>query len=209
MGVRQVWQTKRGPQEDRQPTDWLRWDLAASFFNNPEQFNRSPADGRYFFYRPEYSINRNSINSEVQWNVSDSTSILGDVNYDTASSTFGRADIGVAIQRDPRLRYYVGLRYIDALSSALVTAGFNYALTKKYEISVFEQYDLRLNGGMNTITSVTLIRKFPRLFTAVTFVDDRVQNGYGVVFSIWPEGVPEMKLGGNRMSMLQASGNNN
>ncbi len=208
VGVRQVWQTKRGPLDDRQPTDWLRWDISGVFFNNPQQNSRPPADGRYFFYMPEYSINRNAINSEVQWNMSDATMMLGDFNYDTESNRFGRADIGLAVQRDPRLRYYIGTRYIDALNSAVGTFGTNYALTKKYEVSFFEQYDFKLNGGINNVTSLSLIRKFPRLFTAVTFVVDKAEGSYGVVFSIWPEGVPELKLGGNRLSMLQASGKN-
>ena len=206
VGVRNRLQTMRGRGSSQESVDWMRFDIHGDFFNNPAQDNQQPADGRYFFYAPEYSINRNSINDEYSWHISDSTTFLFDSNYDIESNSFGRADVGFAVQRDPRFRYYVGTRYIGPCESNVGTLGMNYALTKKYEVSFFEQYDFKLDGGRNNITSISLIRKFPRVYTAVTFVADPGDSGYGLGFSIWPEGVPQARIGGNRMSLLQAAG---
>ena len=138
LGVRNLLQTKRGPAESRQTADWLRVNLYAAWFDSAEQNNvnwrfwdpitptgpaQPPADGRFFFYRPEYSVARNSVNGDMQWSISDSTSLTGDFNYDSDTGRLGRADVGLAVQRDPRLRWYAGLRKIRDLDSAMGTLG--------------------------------------------------------------------------------------
>jgi len=202
VGVRQLWQTKRGPAGDQHTVDWLRLDVSASCFDDADTM--LPADGRFLLSRPEYSFPRNAINFDGVWNVSDSTTVLAGANYDTDSGKLGRGNIGVAVSRDPRLRYYAGLRCIEALDSSVGTFGLFYRINRKYSLNFFQQYDFDLEGGRNQATSVTIVRKFPRLYTAVTFVYDRTQNDVGVVFSIWPEGIPEVNIGGSRLSLLSA-----
>ena len=204
VGVRQLWQTKRGPADDRHTVDWLRLNISGSVFNNGE--TDLPADGRYFFHRPEHSMARNAINAEAAWHASDSTTVLADANYDTDSGELGRGNIGVAISRDPRLRYYLGLRTISAVDSAMGTFGLNYKISRKYSLNFFEQYDFDFDGGQNEATSLSLVRKFPRLYAAFTFVYDRTQNDVGLVISIWPEGVEEVRIGGSKLSLLKGGG---
>lgn len=200
FGMRNLWQTRRGV--DQHMVNWLRWDIEAIFFSNPEF--AIPADGRYFASRPELSIPRNAINTEASMQVSDSTVILGSANYDLQSSKLGRGDIGVAVARDPRLRYYVGLRSIPDLNATVGTFGVNYKINRKYELAVFEQYDFDLNGH-NNVSSVSLVRKFPRFYGAVSYVYDRATGASSFLLSVWPEGIPELKLGGNRISPLLTS----
>jgi len=202
-GIRQLWQTKRGPPGEEYTVDWLRANVSASFFNDAD--THLPADGRYFFYRPEYSMPRNALNGDMTWHVSDSTTLLADANYDTDSGRLGRANAGIAVTRDPRLKYYAGARYIKDLDSSVGTFGLTYRISRKYTISGFQQYDFDLQGGQNLITSATITRKFPRFYTAFTFVYDRSQNDVGLIMSIWPEGVPEARIGGSRLSLLQAA----
>ncbi len=203
FGVRQLWQTKRGPAGSQHTADWLRLDVYGAVFDDADTL--LPADGRYFFYRPEYSLPRNSINGEVTWHVSDSTTFLGDANYDVDSGHLGRADAGISVARDPRLKYYLGMRDIHDLDSAVGTFGASYRINRKYTVSAFEQYDFGLAGGQNVATSATLVRKFPRLYLAFTFTYDRSRNDVGMLISIWPEGIPEARIGTSRLSLLQAA----
>ena len=202
IGVRQLWQTKRGPEGHRYTADWLRLNLSASCYTGAH--TTLPADGRFLLSRPEYSFPRNAINFDGVWNISDATTLLGDVNYDVDSGRIGRGNIALAVTRDPRLRYYVGLRYIEALDSSVGTFGLWYRLNRKYSVNFLQQYDFDLLGGRYQVSSGTLVRKFPRLYTALTFAYDRTYGDVSVIFSVWPEGIPEVNIGGSRLSVLSA-----
>lgn len=203
IGVRQLWQTKRGAPENRHIADWLRLNLAVSLFD--DDFTHLPADGRYYFSRPEYSLARNAVNGDAAWYISDSTILLGDFNYDIDSGDIGKANIGLTVLRDPRLKYYVGARYVNALDSTVGTLGASYQINRKYTISAFEQYDFDFDGGENVSTSVTLTRKFPRLYVAFTFGYDKTYDDVTLMVSVWPEGIPEVRLGTSRVGLLQRS----
>lgn len=203
IGVRQLWQTKRGPVGNRHIADWLRVNLAIDMFS--DSFTHYPADGRYFFSRPEYSIARNAINADAAWYISDATVVLADANYDIDSGSLARANVGIAVSRSPRVRYYAGLRRIRPLDSAIGTVGVDYQINRKYRISAFEQYDFDFDSGRNLTTQITLTRKFPRLYTAFTFAYDAAYDDVSLVISLWPEGIPEARIGGFRTSLLGRS----
>ena len=201
VGVRQLWQTKRGPEGNRHIADWLRLNLAMNLFD--DDFTHLPADGRYYASRPEYSLARNAINGDAAWYISDSTIFLGDFNYDIDSGDIGRANVGLTVLRNPRLKYYIGARYINAVDSAVGTLGVSYQINRKYRVSAFEQYDFDFDGGKNLSTRLTLIRKFPRLYVALTCGYDATYDDVTVMVSIWPEGIPEARFGGAKVSLLQ------
>lgn len=200
IGLLNILQTKRGKPGALLPADWLRFDLYGAFFDDREK-SGLPADGRYFWYRPEYSLPRDSVNANLEWLISDALTVLGDLNYDTQSGGLGRGDVGIAIVRDPRLRYYIGTRYIRDLNSNVGTFGFNYEINRKYTLSVFEQYDFKFDNGVNLDTSITLVRKFSRFYVGFTFIYDRSRSDVGLALSIWPEGIPEAKFLTPRMTM--------
>jgi hypothetical protein len=101
------------------------------------------------------------------------------------------------------VRYYLGIRSIEALDSTMGTLGVKYVISRKYTLSFFEQYDFDYEGGRNQATSLTLTRKFPRIYTAFTFAYDRTQEDVTLMVSVWPEGIPEFRVGGARMSLLR------
>ncbi len=201
IGVRQLWQTKRGLEGNRHIVDWLRLNLAMSLFD--DDFTQMPADGRYFASRPEYSLPRNAINGDAAWYISDSTILMGDFNYDVDSGKIGRANVGVTVLRDPRMKYYAGVRYISPLDSAVGTLGASYQINRKYRVSVFEQYDFDFNGGENLSTVATLTRKFPRMYVSITFGYDKTYDDVTVMLSVWPEGIPEARIGTSKVGLLQ------
>lgn len=197
-------QTKRGQGENRRTIDWMRLAVTGAFFDG-DGFDDPPSDGRYFFYRPEHSIARNAINYDYEWNISDSTSFLADGNYDTTRGQMTRYNFGLAVQRDPRLRYYLGIRSIEDLDSTIATFGAAYQINDKYSVSGFLQYDTDYDNGEVLGSSFSLIRKFPRFYVGTTVVTDRRTGDLGLYVTVWPEGMPEVRLGSGRSSLLSQS----
>jgi len=206
VGLYQRLQTKRGPAGERRTVDWMRFNVILGMYDNRE--DSVPSDGRFFSSRPEYSLDRNHLNAEYAWCISDATTLLADANYDIDDQRLGRGNIGLSVVRDPRLRYYAGIRYIDDLESAVGTFGVNYKINRKYSISAFEQYDFAFGNGRNLSTSVTITRKFPRWFGAFTFSYDSSDNEATILLTFWPEGIPEVRIGGAKLSLLGQSDKN-
>ena len=70
---------------------------------------------------------------------------------------------------------------------------------------MFEQYDFDFDGGHNSSTSATLVRKLERWYMAVTMVYTQSGNEVSVYLTFWPEGIPEVHMGTSRMSLLGIS----
>jgi hypothetical protein len=68
-----------------------------------------------------------------------------------------------------------------------------------------QQYDTEYSGGKAVGSSITLIRKFPRWYVGATFVADARTNDLGLFLTLWPEGVPEFRIGSGRTSLLSQS----
>ena len=204
VGVRQRWQTYRGPEDGRHVAELARLNVWGLFFNGTRPPTR-PADGRLFFDRPEESLTRNAVNGDLAVNISDATAVLGDMNYDLNDREIGLANFGLAVQREPRLRYYAGLRYAEDLESFVGTLGLYYQINPKYQFSAFQQYDLEFNGGENLVTEISVLRKFPRWYMGVSLVIDRAADDVGVLLTLWPQGVPEFRIGGPRVGTWAAS----
>jgi hypothetical protein len=201
-------QTTRGVGAAAHKVDWMTLNLSIGIFNDDTHSYNLPAGGEWFFDRPEQSLPRDFINGEYTWAISDSTQFLSDINYDIKSNDIGLFNAGIAVERDPRLRYYLGVRYIRALDSSVGTAGVNYKINKKYSISVFEQYDFLYSNGIDLCTSVSIIRKLPRWYAAFTIGWDATKNDLSLMVTVWPEGAPEMTIGGSRMGILTPSTSN-
>jgi len=206
--VSQRLMTKRGPKDERHRTEWMRLDVSLGFYD--EQFDPPRSDGRFFWYRPEYSLARHHLNAEYTWNISDATALLADINYDIDSQKVGRTDVGLAFARDPRTRYYVGWRRISEMQSSVLTLGLDYKISPKYSLSFFEQYDIDYEGGTNLGTSVSLMRKMERWYMAVTFTVTQRDTGndIGLYLTLWPEGVPEFRVTSGRMPLNSTSSMN-
>ncbi|MCE5276962.1 MAG: hypothetical protein ABFD92_19775 [Planctomycetaceae bacterium] len=206
FGVHQLWQTKRGGNRTTPPAtvDWMRLSvMATAFFTDTPQ---QPGDGRFFMYRPENSIGRDNISADYTWYISDSTTFMADVNYDTESGELSRSGISLAVQRDPRLKYFVGLRTIEALDSAAATVGATYKLSDKYTASIFEQYDF--GQSENSITGFTITRKMERWYVAFNILYTAREKDLTVMMTLYPEGIPEFKLSTGRLSPLNSSNKN-
>jgi hypothetical protein len=205
-GVRQRLQTRRGPAGDEQTVDWMRFGVTAGFYDNGQ--DPQPSGGRFFFDRPEYSVGRNHVNAEYAWYISDATTFLADLNYDVPSGRVARTNLGLAVVRDPRLRYYLGWRRIEYVDSSVGTVGLSYKLSRKYTVQLLEQYDFDFDSNENLLSSVSIIRKLPRWYASFTFTYDQRDDDVIAYITFWPEGIPEVRLGSGHLSLLGGSEDN-
>lgn len=229
LGIYQKWQTKRGPVANRQVVDWLDLDVdfvwvtdAGEETSGPDQFlwnqpfipliNRAgnqvpPRDRRSTdLFGPQ----RNYTSAAMTWRVSETTSVLGDVYLDMQSADVKQADIGFSRLCWPNLSYFIGSRYLRDIDNGLgehgsnaVTFALTYVLDPRYTLVFAEQYDS--DYGANIRSDLTLIRKYHRVNFAVTLSADDSLDEERIIFSLWPEGVPELAIGLRRYIGLGAS----
>ena len=209
---------KRGPAERRRTVDWLRLDVDFVWVNNsgdttagPDQLlwnkpfipvvNRSgsvlfPQDLRTTGL---YGPRRDYVGANMALRLSDTTSILGDMNLDMQSGVFQQINVGFARMCWPNLSYYVGSRYLrrvnvgDEVGSNTVTFAATYVLDPRYTVVFSEQYDFDYGAGIRS--DITLIRRYHRTNLALTVSSDESLDEHSISLGFWPQGVPELALG--------------
>jgi hypothetical protein len=82
---------------------------------------------------------------------------------------------------------------VRALDTDEWTIAMNYQLTRKYQLIAAESYDFQVQN--NILSSITLIRKLPRFNVAITATYNANDADTTVVFTAWPEGVPNTGFG--------------
>lgn len=227
LGISQRWQTKRGPEGRRRTVDWLRWDVDFVWVSpsgdataGPDQFlwnkpfiplvNRSapvllPQDRRTTGI---FGPRRNYIGTEVALRLSDTTSVLGDMNFDMQSGVVQQINVGVARLCWPNLSYYIGSRYLRRFESGretgsnAVTFAATYVIDPRYTGVFSQQYDFDYGEGIRS--DITLIRRYHRMNLALTLSADESLDERRVLLSLWPQGVPELALGQRRYTGLGA-----
>ncbi|HSW45169.1 MAG TPA: hypothetical protein VLM89_06320, partial [Phycisphaerae bacterium] len=202
LALRQKWQTKRGGPGNWTVVDWIRFDAELNVFGDAPE-GLGPI-GRYYDSRPENSIARSHVRTDFMYRISDTTAILSDTNFDLNDGDMDLFNISYAVERTPRLSYFIGYRRIHDTRSHLVGFGANYELTSKYRTAVRTYYDLERSKVEQF--DISLIRKWPRWYTALTFGLDNIDENISLSFSMWPEGAPQMAIGdGRRLAGLAES----
>ncbi len=198
LGLRQRWQTKRGGPGRWRTVDWIVWDVEAGFFSNKRPGDRT--HGNYIFARPEDSISSNFLSTQLTYRISDTTVVAYDGVYDLNRGNAGTSALSLNIERDPRLAWFFGWRYIHDTDNNLIGFGANYKLNEKHTFAFREYYDIEFDR--NFTTQLTLIRRWPRWYTAIQLDIDRPTDDVGISISAWPEGAPNLALGSKRFTGL-------
>ncbi|MBN1359056.1 MAG: hypothetical protein JW993_00620 [Sedimentisphaerales bacterium] len=228
VGIYQRWQTKRGPADRRRTVDWLRWNVDFVWVNDsgdatagPDQFlwnqpfiplaNRTamalpPQDRRTTgMFGPQ----RNYIGTDLALRLTDTTSVLGDLNFDMQSGVVQQVNVGFSRLCWPNLSYYIGSRYLRRIVSGAergsnaVTFAATYVLDPRYTLVFSEQYDFDYGAGIQS--DITLVRRYHRMNLALTLSSDESLDEERIVLSLWPQGVPELGLGMRRYMELGAT----
>jgi hypothetical protein len=236
IGLSQRLQTKRGSAGEQRIVDWMRLDLGGTWFADNEPMANGSGPFRYTWNRPmtplrmftmpailngdlnqdklkrfeTYGPQRDYYDYDYRWQLSDTTAFLSDGFYDIHNGTFEQVDAGFSRQRLPDLSYYIGTRYL-ANTQILKEHGTNafvfaacYQVDERYTLVFAQQYDF--DYGANVESDLTLIRRYHRVFWSLTLATDASLDSRAVMFSIWPEGVPEMAIGTRRYTGLLGPG---
>jgi hypothetical protein len=222
VGISQRLQTKRGPADKQRTTDWMRLDLDVTWVNNSD--DASAGADRFIWNKPFiplvnrfstvleplnrydrrsggiYGPRRNYISADYMWRVSDTTAVLSDMNFDMQSGVVQQLNVGFSRMRWPNLTYYVGSRYLKRIDNNFGEEGSNafifaasYVLDPRYTVIFSQEYDF--DYGANVRSDITLIRRYHRMYWGLTFRADESMDQSSVMFSIWPEGLPEIGIG--------------
>jgi len=229
VGLSQRLQTSRGRGQNERTMDWMRLDIDLGWVNDSSDTSAGP--DRMIWNKPfiplmeRYSSaipptdrragsyfgpSRNYLGADYSWRLSDTTAVLSDMNYDLQSGVLQQLNLGFAQMRWPDLSYYVGSRYLRRLrvmeekGSNALTFAATYKLDPRYTLVVSEQYDF--DYAANIRSEISLIRRYHRLFWGLTFSADESLDRQSIIFSIWPQGVPETALGSRRYLKLGRSG---
>ena len=192
FALHQSWQTKRGGAGLFRSVDFFTFNVEMNLFNHqptsttdllaPRGFR-----GLYFPSEPEDSIPRNSINADSLWRVSDSTALLADEQYNLDANELATASVGLAVQREDRVAYFLGLRYIGQLNSTVASVSTSYQVSLRYNVAVNESIDVGTQRSENS--SFTLTRHFDRFFASLTLYYDQINRESGFRFGFVPEGL--------------------
>jgi hypothetical protein len=156
------------------------------------------------------------VNADYTWRVSDTTAVIGDVQYNLDAEDLATASIGMAVSRDARTSYFLGVRYIESgefpivnaggtpinkhLHSSVVTAIINYELAPKWTIAAKQSFDFGANESV--LTNVSFIRHFDRWYASITFRVDYLGEESGVFFNLWPEGLGSASNASERLQQV-------
>jgi len=114
------------------------------------------------------------------------------------------------------LSYYLGSRYLrritvlDPVTRRVLQRGSNafvfaitYVLDPRYTVVFSQQIDF--DYGATVRSEIALIRRYHRMYWGLTFRTDESLDEKGIVFSIWPQGVPDLSVGPRRYMGLGGS----
>jgi hypothetical protein len=236
IGVLQRWQTKRGPKQES--VDWMRLDSGVTFVDHeanepvgPDQFiwNKpivplrvlsAPAifNGDLSTINPtltrfeQWGPQRNTFDADYVWRVTDTLAVLSDMDYDIKSGVVTQMDVGYAHLVYPHLSYYIGSRYLRNIQvlketgSDVVTAAVTYIIDPRYTITFAQQYDFDYEQSLRS--EITLLRRYNRIYYGLSFSADQSLDRQTIMFSIWPEGVPELAVGSRRYAGMTSQSAN-
>jgi hypothetical protein len=208
-----TWLNHTGEAEDASPDRyiWARPIAPLRVLSAPEIFNGDlishdgiKATGLHRF--ENWGPRRDYFSADYTWRISDTTVLLSDLNFDIQSNVVQQFNIGFSHLCWPNLSYYIGSRYLRRVrvldeegSNAFIFA-INYVLDPRYTIVFAQECDL--DYGVNVRSDITLLRRYHRMYYGFTFSADESLDRQAIVFSIWPQGVPEMGIGQRRYTGL-------
>ncbi len=227
VGISQRLQTKRGPADKRRTVDWMRLDTDFTWVSDSESADTSGPD-RFIWNRPivplrvlstpeifsgdleesglrrfeMFGPRRNYFGADYIWRLSDTSAVLSDMYFDMQSGVVQQFNVGFSHLRWPNLSYYIGSRYLrrvevlDEKGSNAFTFAATYVLDPRYTVVYSAQYDF--DYGASIRSDITLIRRYHRVYCGITYSADESLDRHSIVFSIWPQGIPELAIGPRR-----------
>jgi hypothetical protein len=232
VGISQRLQTKRGTGDNRRTVDWMNLDMNITWVNDSD--DASAGADQFIWNKPFIPVlnrsgtvlnprdrydrrsgnifgpRRNYFGADYIWRMSDTTAVLSDLNFDIQSGVVQQLNVGFSRLRWPDLSYYIGSRYLRRIDNNYGEKGSNafifaatYVLDPRYTLVYSGQLDFDYEATVRS--DITLIRRYHRIYCGLTYSADASLDRQAIVFSIWPQGVPEFAIGPRRYIGLNGS----
>ncbi|MHC4336935.1 MAG: LPS-assembly protein LptD [Planctomycetota bacterium] len=215
IGLSQRLQTRRGRGSKERTVDWMRLDTDVTWVSKTDDPSASgPGPDRFIWNNPFIPLDkrrsshifgprRNYFGADYLWRLSDTTAILGDMNYDMQSGVVQQMNVGFSHLRWPNLSYYIGSRYLRRINNTYGEKGSNaftfaatYVLDPRYTVVFSQQFDFDYGAAIRS--DIALLRRYHRMYWGLTYSADESLKKQAIVFSIWPQGVRELAFGPRR-----------
>jgi hypothetical protein len=134
VGLRNRFQTKRGPEDDRRTVDVVTTEWEVGLFNDAT--GERTTNGYASYTRPEDSIARNYMAHSIIWRINDRTALVTESNTDLNDLDTAIFNLSYVVERSPRLSYLIGYRFILETDSHLLAFDLNYRMTEKHSIAL-------------------------------------------------------------------------
>lgn len=179
-GIRQTWQTQRGGPGRYRSVDFIT--LNTEIVESSSDADRESPIGRFFDYRPEYSLLGDYATVDAVVQLSDSVAVTANTIYDFETNQPARTSAGGTIQHSQDFSTFAEARYINARDVTLVDFGASYKLTPRYSISGYVTFDTDESDVQSVAT--TIRRRFPVATLGVTLRYNNIssESSVGVVF---------------------------
>ncbi len=198
VGLRQRWQTYRGPSGKKRSVDVLDLNLSANVFGRgrEETINDGPVGpvsagdfrGLYFGTEPESSLTRDTGDATALWRVSDSMALVGDAAVQLETGDLITAAAGLIVDRGGRLTYSVGGRYVEPLDQTLLSAVGSYDLSDRYTIRGATRFDLEANELRDSAVGIS--RRYEKVTLDISLYIDRIDDDRGIRVMLRPNDLP-------------------
>ncbi len=144
LGLKQRWQTKRGPVGQQHIIDWITFNTDITLFPNAKRDNFGELFGL--------------LDYDFRWHVGDRTTVVSEGYFDFFTQAPKYFTIGGFLNRPPRGTFYLGFRSLEGpINSNVIATSYSYRMSPKWMSSFGTTFDLAnaRNIGQNfTITRV-------------------------------------------------------
>ncbi|MFK7787998.1 MAG: LPS assembly protein LptD [Phycisphaeraceae bacterium] len=185
IGALQTWQTKRGGPARQRSVDWIT--LRTDFIFATEDAPNNASLGRYYDYRPEYTLGNDHFYSELMWAVTEATAITGDFTHNFDQGSVVQWRVAIKNEHTDRLSSFIAYREIDILDARLLSYGAELQLTQKYRAGIFQVIDF--GEGNSRTVNFTLDRRLPRASIGLVIGYDDIDGEATASIVLTPEGV--------------------
>ena len=185
VGALQTWQTQRGGPARQRFVDWIT--LRTDFIFATEDAPNQAALGRYYDYRPEYTLGDDHFYSELMWAVTEATAITGELTHNFDQGSVVQWRVAIENEHTDRLSSFVAYREIDVLDARLLSYGAELQLTSKYRAGVFQVLDF--GEGNSRTVNLTLERRLPRASLGIVIGYDDIDGEATASIVLTPEGI--------------------
>jgi len=188
LALRQRLQTKVGPPERLRIKDWMRFDLEASVFPNPDRDNFDDDVGL--------------LGGQYRWNFGDRTSLEASAYYDLFEAGQKLWSIALLTQRPPRGSLYLGLRQVKGfgLDSQILNFSFSYTMSPKWVSTFYTAYDIGEERNLGQSAIITRVGSDFLIHFGINY--DESKDNAGIALSIEPRFSPFVNSSPNRLGAL-------